>query len=211
MSVALLIGCGGDRAEHIVKACHLKFDKVINVGASAIDVKQFPKAVNHQVDWKALDLNTINNICKDMDQVNFIFFNQNRSSLSPINFSDAMPHFEILQLVKSWTDAHWTSCQLPFFVVKALESKMGSDIKIGWMLSSYIDHKHEDVEKHPDYSGNKFTNYLIMKSFSKKYPCFGIYPDFSKDTLFEIMSDICNEKISCEGQVIDVFTIDENK
>ena len=211
MSVALLIGCGGERANNIVRACHDNFNKVVNIGASPIDQNQFPKATNYVIDWDRFDLNNLNNICKNMDDIGLIFFNQKGSALSPDNFTKKVDHFELLKLVKSWSDSHWTSSQLPFVLIKSLESKFTPDIKIGWMLSQYIDHKENDVERYPDYSANKFTNYLIMKAFSKKYNCFGIDPNFSSDTLNSVINDICLGKIICKGQVIDVFTIDESK
>ena len=40
------------------------------------------------------------------------------------------------------------------------------------MLSGFIDISKEGVEDHPDYSGYKFTNYLLMRNFNKKFPCF---------------------------------------
>tara|TARA_E500000318_G_scaffold106473_2_gene114520 strand:+ start:1375 stop:2010 length:636 start_codon:yes stop_codon:yes gene_type:complete len=211
MSVAILIGCGGERANDIVRACHEQFDNIINIGASKIDETKFTKATNHQIEWSRLDLNTVNSICKEIDSVDFMFFNQNQSGLSPKDFSTNIGQLEILKLIKSWTSGHWTSCQLPYVMIKTLEKKFTPKIKIGWMLSEFIDYQYKDVEKHPDYSGNKFTNYLIMKSFSNSFKCFGIAPYFDSSAIYDIITDICEEKINCEGQVIDDFTIDENK
>lgn len=211
MSIAVLVGCGGERADDIVKACHEQFDILINIGASKIDQSKFPKAINHVIDWRHLDLNTVNTICKGIDKVDFMFFNQNQSSLSPVDFSSSIGQVEMLKLIESWTKGHWTSCQLPYVMIKTLENKFSAEIKLGWMLSSYIDYQYEGVEKHPDYSGNKFTNYLVMKSFSNKFKCFGIDPYFDSSAIYDIIRDICEGKIKCEGQMIDDFTIDENK
>jgi hypothetical protein len=211
MSTAILIGCGGERAHDIVKACHEQFSRIVNIGASKVDQTNFPKAINRVIDWTHLDLNTVNNICKEIDRVDFMFFNQNQSSLSPKDFSSNIGQVEMLKLIKSWSKGHWASCQLPYVMIKTLENKFSTQIKIGWMLSSFINYQYEGVEEHPDYSGNKFTSYLIMKSFSTKFKCFGIDPYFNSSAIYDIIKDICEGKINCEGQIIDDFAIDQNK
>ena len=58
------------------------------------------------------------------------------------------------------------------------------------------------VAEHPDYSGYKFTNYLIMKNFNNKYPSFGINPEFeTKDKIQTLITDICNGKKKCNGEI----------
>ena len=94
------------------------------------------------------------------------------------------------------------SCQLPYFIIQTLGEKVPNDAKIGWMLSSYIDKNKAGVSDHADYSGYKFTNYLVMKNFNKKYECFGINPDFeSTDQIQNLITDICNGKIKCDGNI----------
>jgi len=54
------------------------------------------------------------------------------------------------------------------------------------MLSGYIDKNKEGVYNHPDYSGYKYTNYMLMKSFKNIYFTFGINPDFADlSTIFD--------------------------
>ena len=79
---------------------------------------------------------------------------------------------------------------------------MNKDSTVGWMLSSYTDKTAQGVEQHPDYSGYKFTNYLVMKNFSKKYNCFGINPDFEKNNFIKsLIKDICLGNTKCNGEV----------
>ena len=76
---------------------------------------------------------------------------------------------------------------------------------IGWMLSSYIDKNVKGVDDHADYSGYKFTNYLVMKNFAKtkKYQCFGINPKFGSSNYTDLIYKICSNQIKCDGQIIE--------
>ena len=85
------------------------------------------------------------------------------------NFTQTIDTLDLWSLTKNWTQSYWLSCQMPYVLIKTLENKLDDDCKIGWMLSSYIDKDKSGVLDHPDYSGYKFTNYLIMKNYSKKY------------------------------------------
>ncbi len=204
MKTALLIGCGGDRAKNIVKGCYNTHDKIYNIGSTPIDTKEFPKAENIYIDWKKFDIQTTHQISKDIKDINFIFFNQNGSSLSQDVFIDILKTIDIWVLIKRWSQTYWASCQFPYALIKSIEHELTDNTKIGWMLSSYIDCNQKDVEQYPDYSGNKYTNYLMMKSFNTKYKCFGINPDFSKNNITQTIENICNETEECDGQVFGI-------
>ena len=94
---------------------------------------------------------------------------------------------------------------MPFTLIHTLKQNLNSNTKIGWMLSCFIDKEVEGVDNHADYSGYKFTNYLIMKNFNQKYNCFGISPDFEGNTkpgvIRSIVKDICLNTKSCNGEV----------
>ena len=73
------------------------------------------------------------------------------------------------------------------------------------MLSSFIDKDKEGVDEHPDYSGYKFTNYLVMKNFANKFNCFGINPDFDKeDGIKKLIKQICIDNKKCNGEVFHI-------
>ncbi len=200
MKHALLIGCGNKRGELIVNGCIQAGYNVTNIGAGESQIK----AVNNiKIEWNNLDLTELHKICKTIEHnIDFIFFNQNASSLSPKDFSEQTKTLDTWTLVKSWTKSYWLSCQMPYVLLKTLETKLSDNCKIGWMLSSFVDKNKEGVEQHPDYSGYKFTNYLIMQNFNKKYPSFGINPEFdTKDKIQKLITDICNGEQKCNGEI----------
>tara|TARA_B100001094_G_C17618414_1_gene524636 strand:+ start:80 stop:511 length:432 start_codon:yes stop_codon:yes gene_type:complete len=142
-------------------------------------------------------------VLKEIDyKIDFIFFNQNASSLANIDFTQPKETVDTWSITKSWGHSYWLSCQLPYFIIKTLETNLHNETTIGWMLSSFIDKDKEDVTKHPDYSGYKFTNYLIMKNFNNKYPSFGINPEFeTKDKIQKLITEICNGTKKCNGEM----------
>ena len=71
------------------------------------------------------------------------------------------------------------------------------------MLSSYINKNVKGVDDYADYSGYKFTNYLIMKNFNTKYQCFGINPKFGSSDYTDLIYKICSNQIKCNGQIIE--------
>lgn len=202
MKTALLIGCGGKRGEDIVYGCQDAGFNVINIGSTE---SKLENVKNIKIEWKTLDIPQLHKILKFEDKIDFIFFNQNGSSLSKDNFIGNTKTVDLWQLVKHWTQSYWLSCQMPFTLIHTLQQNLNSNTKIGWMLSCFIDKEVAGVDNHADYSGYKFTNYLIMKNFNQKYDCFGISPDFEGNTkpgvIRSLVKDICLNTKSCNGEV----------
>jgi len=200
MKQALLIGCGNERGSRIIDGCHEAGYTVTNIGSNQ---SKKTSVKNIQINWKDLDLITLHKVLKEIDyKIDFIFFNQNASSLANIDFTQPKETVDTWSITKSWGHSYWLSCQLPYFIIKTLETNLHNETTIGWMLSSFIDKDKEDVTKHPDYSGYKFTNYLIMKNFNNKYPSFGINPEFeTKDKIQKLITEICNGTKKCNGEM----------
>jgi hypothetical protein len=198
MKQALLIGCGNQRGERIVNGCIEAGYSVTNIGSGASTI---PTVNNIEIVWKELDIIKLHKILVKIEhKIDFIFFNQNASSLSQENFLESKITLDTWSLIKDWSKSYWLSCQLPYFLIKTLSTNLHSETIIGWMLSSYIDVTKKGVDNHPDYSGNKFTNYLIMKSFAKKFKCFGINPKFEKgDKITMLIKEICLNEKKCNG------------
>jgi hypothetical protein len=171
---------------------------VTNIGSGASTI---PTVNNIEIVWKELDIIRLHKILVKIEhKIDFIFFNQNASSLSQENFLESKITLDTWSLIKDWSKSYWLSCQLPYFLIKTLSTNLHSETIIGWMLSSYIDVTKKGVDNHPDYSGNKFTNYLIMKSFAKKFKCFGINPKFEKgDKITMLIKEICLNEKKCNG------------
>ena len=199
MNTALLIGCGQKNSKNIVQACEDADYKVINIGSTG----------THKIHWNNLNITELHKILTQIeDKIDFVFFNQNGSTLNPNDFANTIDTLDLWEKIKAWQHSYWLSSQLPFFVVKTLGNKLTKEAKLGWMLSSYINKSKEGVETYPDYSGNKYTNYTIMKSFNNTtFDCFGISPDFSgtgsTHSLYEIIKEICYGKI-CDGEVFNI-------
>ena len=200
MKQALLIGCGNQRGERIVNGCIEAGYSVTNIGSS---VSAIQTVNNIKIEWKDLDIIKLHKILVKINhKVDFIFFNQNASSLSNIDFTQPKNTLDTWGLVKSWGHSYWLSCQLPYFLIKTLEKNLHHETIIGWMLSSYIDKNKEGVETHPDYSGNKYTNYMLMKNFNTKYQCFGIDPEFeTSDKIQPLIKEICSGNKKCDGEL----------
>ena len=200
MKQALLIGCGNQRGERIVNGCIEAGYSVTNIGSGASAIQTVN---NIKIEWKDLDIIKLHKILVKINhKVDFIFFNQNASSLSNIDFTQPKNTLDTWGLVKSWGHSYWLSCQLPYFLIKTLEKNLHHETIIGWMLSSYIDKNKEGVETHPDYSGNKYTNYMLMKNFNTKYQCFGINPEFeTSDKIQLLIKEICSGSKKCDGKI----------
>jgi len=200
MKQALLIGCGNQRGERIVNGCMEAGYSVTNIGSGASAI---PTVNNIKIKWEDLDLVQLHQLLSKINhKVDFIFFNQNASSLSHKDFTQQKKKLDTWSLIKSWTKSNWLSCQLRCFLIKTLETNLHDKTIIGWMLSSYIDVTKKGVDNHPDYSGYKFTNYLMMKNFSKKFKCFGINPDFEKSgNILALIKEICLGNKKCDGEM----------
>jgi hypothetical protein len=198
MKKALLIGCGNHRGERIVNGCIQAGYSVTNIGSGASAI---PTVNNIIIKWKELDIIKLHKALAEIHhRVDFIFFNQNASSLSQENFIQTSKTLDTWRLIKDWSRSYWLSCQLPYFLIKTLDKKLHRETIIGWMLSGYVDHSKHGVEEYPDYSGNKFTNYLLMKSFTRKFKCFGLNPEFGKDDkITMLIKQICLNEKKCNG------------
>lgn len=202
MKNALLIGCGGDRASRITQGCLNAGHSVINIGATK---STFASVKNIQIDWQDFDLIQMHKICRDIDQdISFIFFNHNASTLAPSDF-ESIDTVQLWGTIKRWTHTHWLSCQMPYALIQSLGSRLVHNAKIGWMLSGFIEHTKEGVDQHADYSGNKFTNFLMMRNFSRRFQTFGISPDFTQNQkpkyITNTITEICNGSKKCDGKI----------
>ena len=200
MKHALLIGCGNPRGSQIIRGCEEANLKVTNIGSS---VSAISSVHNIKIDWDTLDIIKMHKVLNTIDhKIDFVFFNQNASTLCPTDFTTNKDTLELWNTVKSWSKSHWLSTQLPYFLLQTLGSRLHAKSILGWMLSSFISIEQNGVEKHPDYSGYKFTNYLIMKNLSKTFNCFGINPKFEKpDKMRDLIKDICLNNRKCDGNI----------
>jgi len=187
MKNALIIGGGSGKGAIIVDTLLENGFSVVNVGSS-----EHSSATNIKIAWDKLDIPFVQRNLKFNQLFDFIFFNQNSSTLKQEDFIINDETLTNWKLIKDWSHSHWISCQFPFLLLHTNSNNLHSNTKVGWMLSGYIRHDKPDVEKYPDYSSFKFFNLMQMRSFSSnnKFKTFGIYPDFSQGDGDKTLKDI---------------------
>ena len=198
MKQALTIGCGSGNGSTIIDTLLEKGYNVINVGTST-----HTGATNIQVQWTDLQITNLHSLIKVEGNLDFIFFNQNGSSLNAGNFDFANTETIVAwKLVKDWQQSHWISCQLPFLLLHTLKKHLTPSTKIGWMLSAMMIHSNNNVEQYPDYSSQKYFNYLAMQCAGEHHQTFGILPDFSgpdaKGSLKNVIEQVCDNHVNCQ-------------
>lgn len=198
MKQAITIGCGSGNSKIIVDTLLANNYTVTNIGSS-----KHPDCNNITVMWQDLDLVNLHTIYKPpADTVDFVFFNQNASSLESAALAPGQEDLQVWKLLKNWQHSHWISCQLPILLLHYLAQNLHPKSKIGWMLSSMMCYDRADVESYPDYSSQKYFNFLVMKCFGQHYQTFGIMPDFtlpnSKRLLADIVSQVCARDLTAE-------------
>lgn len=201
MKQALVVGGGSENGIPILQCLLENNFKVINFGSS---VHEHSNVTNVPLSWNHVDIEFVQrNFSSLSGTFDFVFFNQNASSLCCDDF--CLEHDDILRQwrhVRDWQHSTWVSCQMPFLILHTMRHNLAVRSKIGWMLSSYIDHNVPGVVDFPDYSANKYFNYMAMKAFGRvnEVKTFGIMPNFSqpqgKARLKQILDDIINDRTS---------------
>lgn len=195
MKTALTIGCGSGNGKVIVDTLIEKQYSVINIGS-----QEHPDCQNIKIDWKELQITNLHQFVKFKNQhIDFVFFNQNASALEIESLYPTDDTLKVWRLIKDWQNSHWISCQMPVLLLHYIRDNLTPESKIGWMLSSMMCYDRSDVEKYPDYSSQKYFNFLAMKCFSKHYQTFGIMPNFSRPEsqkeLQQIITEVCDSTV----------------
>jgi hypothetical protein len=196
MKQALTIGCGSKNGKAIIDTLLEKGYNVTNMGATG-----HPEITNIKISWNDLHITNLQKLLKFEGNMDFVFFNQNASSLDSdaFDFSNT-DTLATWKLIKNWQHSHWISCQMPFLLINCLKQNLTKQSKIGWMLSSTMIWDRPDVEKYPDYSSSKYFNYLAMNCFGNHYQTFGIMPDFSipnsSDQMKTIITTVCDQTVN---------------
>lgn len=206
MKHALLFGCASKNSKRIIDVLLKQEYQIISIGSSEYE---HPQVNNIQVSWDNLNIEFIQKTLGDLKcRLDFVFFNQNSSSLSQTDFD--LRHNDILgkwRTVKDWSKSHWLSCQMPFLVLHTIRNNITDESKIGWMLSDYIDFTRSGSQLHPDYSGFKYFNFMAMQSFANTNACktFGIFPDFAGANSNELLEDAITQVITTDIETKKCF------
>lgn len=183
MKNVLLIGCGSKFGLDITKH-FLKNDVfVYSVSGSniAIENKKFKHLV---INWKTVTFADIEDFLQNIPTMDFVFFNQNGSSLCIDDFSNLKQGVDLWKQESDWSQTYFSSCILPYHIIQTLGTRCNKKTKIAWMLSSLI-YNHTNTKQigYADYCTNKYQNYLIMKNFSLHHDScfFGVDPGALSD------------------------------
>ena len=202
---ALVFGCGNKNGKPIIDVLLENAFNVINVGQSAYNS---PHVTNIQVSWKNMNIKIIHDICSVNYSIDFLFFNQNSSSLSVNDF--ATNNHKILthwKRIKDWSNSLWLSCQMPYITIHNLGENLTAESVVGCMVSSYIDYNKIGTETHPDYSSFKYFNYLSMKCFAEKnnFKTFAIQPDFNINNSGHALKNIINQSLFNQTKQFELY------
>lgn len=200
MKTALTIGCGNQSGSIIVDTLIDNNYQVINIGQS----KHNRSVKNIEIVWSELTIEKVHKICQMKDKIDLVFFNHNGSSLEKKAFDPTTgTTLQTWRLIKDWQHNHWISCQMPFLMLHTLKQNLLASSKIGWMLSSVIYHENKHADQYPDYSSQKYFNYLAMKCFGEHYQTFGIMPDLQLPDAYKRLVSILTEVVhtSVHGKI----------
>lgn len=158
----LLIGAGSKWGAFFTEYLSDQGCNIDLVTSTGIDNEN---VVNHKVDWNSFSLSDIDVLAANLskEQYDLIFFNQN-SGGGP---NDRYFASGLDASLEGWNKSFWLDCQLPYYLIKKLQSKITEQTKIGWMLTGLINSIEEQQWKYGGYASAKTTNLHIMRSFSQ--------------------------------------------
>jgi hypothetical protein len=195
---ALLLGCGTGFGQAVADALD---------GYTIHSIGSQPGA-DLQINWSTVTVAQLEKYLQQLPELDLILFNQNGSALNYDNFETDSSTVDLWKLEKHWSQAYFNSCVLPFHIIKTLSRQITSKTKVCWVLSSFIyDHPRDKRIGHADYIGNKYQNYVIMRTFSlTNLACFfGMNPDTLVDIEYKTTAykfvDFLNSTTDLNGRV----------
>ena len=122
----------------------------------------------YSIDWHNCKEQDIDSIVSSIqtDFYDIIFFNQNSGGGPNDEFYAPGNDFPL----EYWNKAFWLDCQITYYIVKKLSSKITDNTKIGWMLTGLINGADPDYWKFAGYASVKSTNLHMMRGFAKYHP-----------------------------------------
>jgi hypothetical protein len=158
----LLVGAGskwGATFTDYLSRQDCKIDLITSTGINDQNV------TNHKVDWNTLSITDLDTIVANLSQETYdmVFFNQN-SGGGPNDryFSPGLD-----ASLEGWSKSFWIDCQMPYYFIKRLKSKITESTRIGWMLTGLINSEQSEQWKYGGYAAAKTANLHLMRSFSQ--------------------------------------------
>jgi len=163
---ALIIGCGSLYGKDLSESLQNKSYNIYGISSTAT-----PDLNVLTVDWNTCTIPDFEKFLRKLPCLDLIVFNQNSPALTDdYNKLSSVDIFEVWKRAKKWSQSHYVNCILPTHLLHTLVStnKVSNHTCIAWMLSSSMFGKNQISPV--DYVGQKYQNYIMMKTLAVNNP-----------------------------------------
>ena len=163
---ALIVGCGSLYGKQLT-------EQLRKSGYTAYGISGTESAETNtlKIDWNTCGIQDFEKFLRKLPQLDLVVFNQNSPALVDEYIKlNSIDIFSVWKRAKQWNQSHYINCILPTHILHtlALTSKLMDDSTVVWILSkSMIGH---DQSTPVDYVGQKYQNYITLKSLSLHNP-----------------------------------------
>jgi hypothetical protein len=162
----LIIGCGSLYGKDLAQSLQNKGHTIYGIsGTSTSDLNILT------VDWNTCAISDFEKFLRNLPCIDLIVFNQNSPALTDnYNKLSSVDIFEVWKRAKKWSQSHYVNCILPTHLLHTLvlTNKVNDNTCIAWMLSNSMFGK--DQLSPVDYVGQKYQNYVMMKTLALNNP-----------------------------------------
>jgi hypothetical protein len=163
---ALIIGCGSLYGKDLSQSLQNKGYAIYGISGTTT-----PDQNILTVDWNACVISDFEKFLRKLPCIDLIVFNQNSPALTDnYNKLNSLDIFEVWKRAKKWSQSHYVNCILPTHLLHTLVliNKVNNHTCITWMLSNSMFGK--DQLSPVDYVGQKYQNYIMMKTLALNNP-----------------------------------------
>ena len=162
----LIVGCGSLYGKDLTQSLQ-------NKGYTIYGISGTPTSNMNvlTVDWNTCAIPNFEKFLRNLPSVDLIVFNQNSPALTDnYNKLNSIDIFEVWQRAKKWSQSHYINCILPTHILHTLvlTNKINNDTCIAWVLSHSMFGKNQLSPV--DYVGQKYQNYIMMKTLALNNP-----------------------------------------
>jgi hypothetical protein len=201
---ALIVGCGSLYGKELAQ--QLENNGYALYGISGSDTQNTNIL---KVDWNTCAIQDFEKFLRRLPQLDLIVFNQNSPALiDEYTKLHSVDIIEIWKRAKRWNQSHYVNCILPTHILHTLSltNKLTDRTCVTWMLSSSM---FGNTHVAPvDYVGQKYQNYIMMKTMSLNNSqifigvCPGKIDDKNRIDKATILSDFLNNvDHTCSGKL----------
>jgi hypothetical protein len=163
---ALIVGCGSLYGKELSQQLQHNGYTIYGISGTS---SQDSNILN--VDWDSCAIQDFEKFLRKLPQIDLIVFNQNSPALTDeyleLNKGEII---EIWKRAKRWNQSHYVNCILPTHILHTLSltKKLTEHACVTWIVSKGMFGKH--VGAPVDYVGQKYQNYITMKTMALHNP-----------------------------------------